>query len=269
MSAAFSLELRRLPGQPPRFAVRYSCRNGRALVARQATWSVSEAELRSNGILDDLCVDDVLGGEFLFVGFDLADNGKFRLWDREAPALGRLTADQGWCAVSPCPVDRNPFFSLDTDELDFERPWARRRRLRRRAASPEPVTEPGVRRSRFVRPTLAERAIQPAASFRSTPGEHSGCFDMPGLYDLPPVPEPEPQHSRWDEREVLALPEAGLSVPTRDLGEGGGGVDDLLRVVRYLREELRMEREESTRLQRELARLQAVVAALVEQVPVS
>lgn len=265
MSAAFTLELRRLSGSEPRFAVRYACRNGRALVARQATWSVSEAELRSNGILDDVSVDDVLAGEFVFVGFDIADNGKFRLWDRDAKALGTLSAGRGWCAVVPTSVDRDPFFSLDTDELDFERPWTRKRRRRRRAPPPEPVTEPGVRRSRFARPTLAERAVQPAASFRSSPGEHSGCFDMPGLYDLPPAPEPELHHSRWEEREVMALPEAGLAVPTRDLGEGGGGVDDLLRVVRYLREELRMEREESTRLQRELARLQAVVAALVDQ----
>lgn len=266
MSAAFSLALRRLAGSPPRYAVRYACRNGRALMSRRATWSVSEADLRSNGILDDLRVEDVLGGEFVFVGFDLADNGKYRLWDGDPRALSELTVADGWRSVAPSAVDRDPFFSLDTDELEFERPWTRRHRLAQRAPAPEPVTEPGVDRSRWRRQGPIARSGRPAASFHSSiPCDHGGCFDMPGLSRPPQAPQPELAHSLWDEREVLALPEAGLAVSTRELDEPSGGVDDLLRVVRYLREELRMEREESRHLQRELAHLQAVVATLVSQ----
>jgi hypothetical protein len=235
MAAAFTLELRRLAGAQPRYALRYACRNGRAAVAARPVWSVAEASLRSNGHREGLAAAEILGCEFVFVGFELADNGKFRLWHADPAALHRLPEDGPWVRVPPTPVQRSPFFSLDTDELEFERPWKKRKRP---PPPPEPVTEPGAPASRWQ-------------------------FAAP-----PPRPQQaEEAFSRWDEREVLALPHDDLPEPTLDLEPDQGEVSDLLRVVSYLRDELRAERDESHRLQSQVAKLQEAVAALVSRTP--
>jgi len=263
MAAGFTLELRRQVGSPARFAVRYACRNGRAVLGTRPVWSVTEASLRSNSHQDDMSVSEVLAGVFVFVGFELADNGKFELWIGGERALLELRPNGPWVAVKATLVEQRPFFSLDTDELEFDRPWKRRRRRLPRA---EPVTEPGVVRSRWQRPTAMDASrvlVQRVVS--EDPATHSGFFDMPGLAE-PLVDQGwNDPYTSWDEREVLALPEAGLAEVTRDLDASDGGVSDLLRVVSYLREELGAERREGLRMQAELARLQAVVAALVEQ----
>ncbi len=264
MSAAFTLELRRLPGPEPRYAIRYACRNGRAAIAARPVWSVAEASLRSNGHRDGLSAGDVLGSEFVFVGFELADNGKFQLWHGDAKALHRLPVDGPWVRVPPTPVQRSPFFSLDTDELEFERPW---RRPPRPAPPVEPVTEPGVVRSRWPGPSAMEARQGPAAEPGSmgSSATLSGFFDVPGLFGPVAVPENDAACTRWEEREILALPEGERQARTRRLDDDPGEVSDLLRVVSYLRGELKAERDEAHRLQRQVAKLQDALAALVAQ----
>ncbi len=263
MPAAFTLELRRLAGPEPRFAVRYSCRNGRAVLDSGTVWSVAEASLRSNGYREGMTTAEVLAGVFVFVGFELADNGKFQLWHQGALGLHALPTDGAWVAVSPMPEDRSPFFSLDTDELEFVRPWSRG--AKRHPLPADPVTEPGVSRSRWHRPRALDsaRAVQDGSG-QVTPSTHSGFFDIPGLVE--PIAEvgTDPACSSWDEREVLAMPALGLAERTRGIEQPGGEVNDLLRVVHYLRQELSAERAEGRRLQAQLAELRATVAALAE-----
>lgn len=264
MSAGFSLDLRRQAGPEPRFAVRYACRNGRAVLAAGAVWSVAEASLRSNGHLEGMSAQQVMEGVFVFVGFELADNAKFQLWHLDAAALLALPPGSPWTAVSPKPVERSPFFSLDTDELEFDRPWSSRRGRPRPV--PERVTEPGAVRSRW-QPSVASGSTlaRSGAVSQPSPSTSSGFFDVPGLVEPMVEVEPSSAWSRWDEREVVALPGAGLAEHTRIIDAPGGGVSDLLRVVNYLREELRAERVESRRLQARVAELRATVAALAQQ----
>ncbi len=265
MSADFTLELRRLAGLEPRYAVRFACRNGRAVLASRPVWSVAEATLRSNGHIEGLSTDDVRSGVFVFVGFELADNAKFELWPGDPRSLRELPPGGTWVHITLTPVEQSPFFSLDTDELEFERPWRRRRR-RRRAPSTEPATEPGVRRTRW-RPSSAMDSVRPSEAYpeRDTRVEHSGFYDVPGLSEPLGVVEPSDDCSRWDEGEVLSLPAAGQATHVRQLDDEDAEVDDLLRVVSYLREELRAERDEAHRLQAQVTKLQDAVAALVAQ----
>lgn len=242
MSAGFTLKVRRHAGDPARYTVWYACRRGRGLISSGGLSTVREAELRSNGLLEELTAAQIMAGEFVYVGFNIADNGKFVLWDKE-PELLRDLRPGPWVVIAPRPVESSPFFVLDTDQLEFERPWARKRRRRRRVPV-EPVTEPGV----------------PRRSAMSS--GHSGCVDMPGL--IRPSPEPDLPRERWEELEVLALPEAGLAVATKGLSEPAVGKSGMGGVVRYLREQLRLERLRSVEQQARIARLQAVIVAMAE-----
>ncbi len=253
MSDAFTVKIRREPEDPPgaaaRYTVRFTCRRGRGVLVSTSVCSVREAELRSNGLREELKAAEVLAGEFVFVGFELEQNGKYKLWDGDARQLAALPAGR-WALIEARPVDSSPFFALDTDLLDYDRPWMRRRTRRRPLV---PVTEPGGSGHRGARGVR-----------RSRDGGGSRCCVVPSLLERTPEPRVVPSWPRWDEQEVLALPEAGLVVAGRELcgrdqaplgGKGG-------RVVHHLRQQLHRERGRQAELRLEMARLQAVIAAL-------
>ncbi len=229
MGADFTLELRRLAGTDPRFAVRYSCRNGRAVLGRRPVWSVAEASLRSNGHAEGASAAELLQAVFVFVGFELADNGKFELWPHGERALLELPVAGTWVTVTPTPVQARPFFSLDTDELDFVRPWKGRLRG---AHAPEPPTEPGISRSRWERPSVDE-------------------LDESLLVDL-----------GEESLEILPMPARAPAVAAPE----EPAVGELKREIDDLQGELKAERSQTQKLLGQVHKLQAAVAALVSQV---
>ncbi|MBN1335359.1 MAG: hypothetical protein JXB39_05315 [Deltaproteobacteria bacterium] len=117
------LRVRRQAGVELRYTLRFTVLDGRGLVMLDSDVLVHEADLRTNGILTDLEPDQVLSGQFVFVSSSGTENRKYRTWDRDRATLEALPPGSNWTHVEPTPVSEDPFFILDTDNMDIPFPW--------------------------------------------------------------------------------------------------------------------------------------------------
>lgn len=237
----FELRIRCQGGEPARYTVRFATMSGRGLVSLSADSLVREAELRTNGFSADLDLEQVLGGEFVFVGDGPGQDAKYRLWAGTRAELEELPPSGRWVEVPPVPVADQPFFVLDTDVM--EGPGEGLRRLPEELATmPDDII------------SLESTSPDPAGS----PSPLASLHDVPSLPDGGHLAWEASPDSEWGEEEVLAAPEgdeaAAVEVaPPRLEPEA----ETTLQAVRYLRGELRRERERRAELEALVARLRS------------
>jgi len=240
----FEIKLRRQPGERARFAVRFISRRGRGLLTLEDETIVAESGLRSNGFLSDLDAEQVLSGIFIYVGDSVEQNGKFLLWDGDPDELGSLAVG-AWCDVRPLRAQQNPFFMLDTDNMDFHRHW--------REGPPEAWGEGEVATdpSALGQRCFFEEEIPPAAP----PPENTFTGVVARLRD-------EAQETGGDDDWAeIELPDPEESVTALSASERGR-LEELQDEVGYLREQLYRERLRRSELEEEVTRLVIKIEAL-------
>ncbi len=228
------LRVRRQAGVEPRYTVRFTVLDGRGLVMFDSDVLVRESDLRTNGIFSDLEVDQVLTGQFVFVSSSGTENAKYRTWDRDRAALEALPPGSVWTQVELTPVSEDPFFILDTDNMEAPFPW--------RDLVP-PVEGEAEDPASESLPEIEPSLIEPVPTGSGvTPAE------------LPPTGPPE--------AATPSPPAPREAPPPRDDPAARTREQNAYQVVYYLRDQLVQERMRRGLLEDEIRRLQEEIRLL-------
>ncbi len=275
----FEIQIRRQRGSAPLFTVRFSSHHGRGLLAQRISNTIKDSKLRTNGVISNLDIQDVLSGHFAFVPFAEGPEGRYRLWDRDPSTLATLKPGL-WVSVRPRMLENNPFFILDTDTIDLPpihddagaaSPTGNARWLVE--GDPDEPTalvegdDDAVVLDESWVVSSTGRQVQDCSTTASPETSHTSrtvptIVDFPGLLHFnrePPDTAPtwSKDWSRWEEADIIALPppETRDAISAISVQTAPCEYDNSTVLVRYLREKLLHERTARARLETDLAEL--------------